>query len=608
MKIEDVHGGWGTRRCALFGSWMLALTAAFGGAVISAAPSEEMDPFCQLGPLFKAYCDEHERRPAACRDGALPSLQWLHLNDYCDSSGADQAVCGHFGEIQEVTRPSLLVYDHVLEAWFSGGGIPLRKGRLEKDVTGAPLVHLPRQHDLVVLVANTNPLLYRATITESTEEDIDQLSNLGTLVGLLGGVMGAFTAEVRTLVNDTPIRDASEQLQALADSVAEVEVLIQEVELSTTAVASTCDFSSPSWSAVVAIGTDLRATRNRLVEEPNDAGEAFAAYLAILDADPEKWATVENAKQALVATIETSPNATQLRELSVVSNGGARTLLESANAITNARTHDNEQEEFRLDAERKRRTYQNIYAMRKRIETLLEKWPTAVKSASQIEVFTERCRQALVGDAIAHWMVLDREDLPIKWSKRQKHKIKVAVDSPYADNIAKSRPAEVKTAYRLEWNKTRLFDVGFALTYTPLESPTFSSVSAEDPENSDAKVIGQTGEESRSSELALFLNYQFVQHAWPSTRSWTVRPSLDLGAGLDLGTPAVYAGLSVGIGKYLRVGGGWTWQHVNALDGQMVGDPVTSNDDIRTTNVFDDDYYASVMLQLGSLPFFKPKE
>jgi hypothetical protein len=171
-----------------------------------------------------------------------------------------------------------------------------------------------------------------------------------------------------------------------------------------------------------------------------------------------------------------------------------------------------------------------------------------------------------------------------------------------------SRPAQSKLTYKAAWRHERLLGVGAGTIYTPLADPKWSA--GPDSDDPDAKtVVKKSDEENRSGKVVLFLNWRLAQHVYAPARTWPARPGLEFGLGVSQPSDmALFAGGSLEIGRYMRLGGGWTWQKVKTLNGQEEGVTEVSKDaDIRTKDDFRGDWYVSLSLAIDSLKFFSGK-
>jgi len=95
-----------------------------------------------------------------------------------------------------------------------------------------------------------------------------------------------------------------------------------------------------------------------------------------------------------------------------------------------------------------------------------------------------------------------------------------------------------------------------------------------------------------------------VQRWHESAEYWPIRPGVQIGAALSSDNPAVHTGGVFEVARYARFGAGVTFQRVTRLDGQQIGDPVSSSDDIRTRDRFERGWYVSFAFALDSLSLF----
>ena len=581
------------------------------------------EDYCKvLKPLAPSVC----RRPG----GTPTELKWLHLDLYCSADATpDDCVCDPFERVRDSTAAPVLAFDHQAESWRAYSGVPplgrVSKGQnLEKDISGNPTAYLPKGAELLVLIERTNPLLYSVTLGESKEADIDGLADLQKLAGLFGGVLGAaartradagrtlsMPGGLHQLVPSTVITmnvldglekefsEARNLVRKLTKASTSAVATIQENELGRTQPATACAPDAPTVSEVDDQLIRLRREIDKISPDCRDHLPAFEQYVSLLEAEPGKWPKL---KSRLRAHLDTSSCDIKPGSLQVYDGTDASTLKESVEGIDNDTDLQGERNRFLDDALRQVEFRRGLDELIASAATLVKDWPVTVKTAGQLEVFERRCSEAIVGTSIGSWIIADDRQFAIRWDKMQVHKLKLAVDSPFSAYVATARSAKLEPTYKVAWRGGPLFDVGFGVTYTSLRAPTYGAV--EDPSDSDAKVIAETDEESRAGEFALFLNYRVFQHLWPKTRSWSVHPALDLGAGLDTDAPSFFAGVSIGVGRFLRLGAGRTWQQIKVLEGQTVGQSIGSADDIKTRDKFEDETYFMVVFSFGSLKPF----
>jgi hypothetical protein len=213
----------------------------------------------------------------------------------------------------------------------------------------------------------------------------------------------------------------------------------------------------------------------------------------------------------------------------------------------------------------------------------------------------EEARRHVWNGQLLRQIAVTRQNPSLSWNKVQSHSIVMKADTPYVKELTLAHAAEETREYRLESATGRIFGYGVGLIYTPLHESSWAAVAVPD---SDKKVIGETGKESRAGDVAAFLSYRFVEH-WPN--KWRAQPTLDFGVGLTSGRPAFFLGLGAEVFRVARLSFGWAPQRVTRLaEGQIVNQTVVSStDDIRTVKRFDTShYYVSVSFALDSLSLF----
>jgi hypothetical protein len=187
-----------------------------------------------------------------------------------------------------------------------------------------------------------------------------------------------------------------------------------------------------------------------------------------------------------------------------------------------------------------------------------------------------------------------------RWESVHNRPIKITADSPYAADVV-TRRAAADTAYNVRSNLASIFDVGVSVTHTDLEAPTFGAVKGQD----GVLRVEIVDQESRAGKLALMLNVVPLR-LWPSVPKWIQPIGAQVGAAVDSAKPALYYGLSYGLGRYIRVGWGGTSQRVTELrpETPLGYDKITAASDIRTRQAYQNDHYWSLMVSLRALRLF----
>jgi len=203
---------------------------------------------------------------------------------------------------------------------------------------------------------------------------------------------------------------------------------------------------------------------------------------------------------------------------------------------------------------------------------------------------------------VADFFVVPRGSIVVAWTKQRSRTLTVAKASPF-EKLSTNRPDSVSTSYGAASLAASLVDLNVALTYTPLSSPVFGRVSEPAPTAADPgateSVIRQTDEDSRAGELAVLVSLPVFLPMGDSSAAR--RFALELGAGADTSTPALFLGLSARLHGGVRLGVGVTSQQVKALKGQSEGDPIGAATDIQLEDVWDTEFYASFSFSLESI-------
>jgi hypothetical protein len=256
------------------------------------------------------------------------------------------------------------------------------------------------------------------------------------------------------------------------------------------------------------------------------------------------------------------------------------------------------------------------------------------KSVAALEDFRRQILRGAIGSAtacsspaigkncirsaqIVDFIVVDGVDGDdVSWQEIQTQPIKIAAAGDFAANVHPSLPT-VSTSYRVQRASARAWDMGVSIVRTRIADPKFTAVDAPSSASitpsadtaATPKVIAQTGETTRTGEVALFGNVRPIALLYPDAPAWQRAFGLEVGSALSTDKPAVFGGFSVQLGPYVRVGWGFTSQRITELKGTTVGQPVASTDAIPTRQAFHKGHYASLSISLGTISLFTaPKE
>lgn len=581
------------------------------------------------------------------------------------------------------TATDVLAFDHQTQVWaaFRWDGQKLsyiEAPAFERAFTNKPRLYVEREEQPLVVVINTNPLIFSSVFTGATEAPIEDLANLQRLTGLLGGFLSttvgglrqpgefpppppppadllfaeAMAIDLEEIQNpeatiDAVLQNAGEeilralrasttriqealsglqeprsnleaQLQRLNEANAEIKSYLQLIESRSNTGIEPRQFDDLKGAQARIDATFARIDNGRTVLRSvapicekslsalRDAARLFRAPLP--EKLPEKRAAVDQFLSAL-ENIELDPNCSvdspigrikdRLLELhadgagppadrgaSPAQDRALRPLVEGLNAYLTLASR-------RADA-------------LKTTDELMTKRGDGAKVAGAVEATIRRREENLLpgnpcslisGVIEVHRPGAGETDL--RWSQVRSENFKIAVDSPYKEGITLNHPAEVTAGYELQRAGRWDFDVDVATVYTEIANPEFSAV---DPDGDGKLVIDQTGEKGRAGDLAMFVSFQ---RRSARRSQFTFGPQL--GVGFDTDFPALFGGFAVGISRYAKLGFGWTWQRIDELRGH-INDPVSSKDDIKTRDAFDNNYYISLSITLDELPFFQAPE
>lgn len=242
-------------------------------------------------------------------------------------------------------------------------------------------------------------------------------------------------------------------------------------------------------------------------------------------------------------------------------------------------------------------------------EELLTKTGALVNNVHQIVEFNTRVNEHALRGApgspvssrdVATFIIVPKVPDSVAWDETEAHPFKVLKTSPFADQVKTARAASIETNYKLIPASSRGWDVGVSIVRTRVADPTFAAIA---PEGETAKKITVKKETTRSGELAMFLHLG-AGLVFPSVPRYFRTAGLEIGTAVSTDSPAFFAGLSVPLGRYLRIGWGYTVQRVTQLNGQKVGMEVADDDAIKTRKGFEGGHYVSLSISVGAVKLF----
>jgi len=589
----------------------------------------------------REFCQEPQHRQSRFCDGRgisaddprREAFRWYVLRERCRVSRAPEYCKDIEGVVPD--RPVLvLTYDHSAGRWDLEG--TKRESRSSLDANGRPTVYAGSQDSVLVVITNSNPLIYGSSVGEVKEAEIAQIAVLQSLMTGLGSALQSWVTMAGQPSTEATSSSGSGLMGAersVADAIAAVIAERQRrvLLLSDESVATkhAIDVIGRCREAMVALLQQLELGRptpyscRRLEESPASPARSVTAGLRQRYEDAA-WFGVEYKPAiarflALLQMSSAPPDGVkaaigEVRQSlnSVPAEGAPPVLLtlaaESQAALDRiARADDVHaalvQEGRRFagldrallleDADQKLVTA---------IETVLAKSADINLAAAVLDAAERRYANNLVGGVPRMWFEVTPPSTDVSWDVIRTYPITVAADAAYANQVALAHPAKSATSYALASTNSRLFGVDVGVTATNIVDREFGAVA--DPAAPKQKVIAQTGETNRSGQFGIFLDYWIVQRWRESAADWAVRPGVQIGAAFSSDNPAVHAGGVLELAKYARFGGGVTFQRVTRLDGQQVGDPVSSSDDIRTRDRFARGWYVSFAFALDSLSLF----
>jgi|GEM_PF-4765133 len=177
----------------------------FAGQGWAQGSCEDSSAATKLNEAFTAFCGGlGGGGQGICKGVDSLDRKYLILEAACDakpnSPGCTEFVCASTqAKGHETLAPLVLALDHRTGHWAARNRLATKAQRRVKfDVAGQPTVSLARHERIVVVVENTNPLLYAATAGTPTEEDVPELASIQQLLTLLGGNLAAFVQVLAT--------------------------------------------------------------------------------------------------------------------------------------------------------------------------------------------------------------------------------------------------------------------------------------------------------------------------------------------------------------------------------------------------------------------------
>jgi hypothetical protein len=159
-------------------------------------------------------------------------------------------------------------------------------------------------------------------------------------------------------------------------------------------------------------------------------------------------------------------------------------------------------------------------------------------------------------------------------------------------NIVLKHPETVER--KVEVTSTSKWGLGVGVVYTPLELKSWTV-------DSTTKIVSKATEEAISGQTALFANF----HPGRATKKG-VSFGAQVGFNTSTDKPAIYGGISVDLGKWLRLGTGYSFHRNKRLaKGLHELTAVPADNSFRMEDYYPGAWYASLSLSLDGLPLFQ---
>lgn len=476
-----------------------------------------------------------------------PAYRWLLLADACDHDRSP-GYCARFADIRARTEPCVVAYSHRLGRWRPRHLLETReKWAYDTDVNGVPTIVVSRSDQCTPIIEHTTPLVYRVQPGDVTVKDTDVVSGLKDLAALLGATLQA-TAPVLKGLTISPRNSVDDTMADLRRQKA-IPTAFEELAATTWTVAQ----------SLLQVG-DLKAE----VIVALNAAEVFDTGALT----PVNWRR---------ARLDAASWHTEFERLRAARGRAIESLQ--------GQPPDDKQRPI-LDQAQK----------------VLDRQDESAKVVASLTMTRARWDRFVLGDRMMTWMVAPLRAQPIGWTRDQIHALKITVDTPFAGDVATMLP-KVDTSVRLTSPRASMFGIDAGLVVTPLEQVTYKAVAGP----GGVKRITATERDSRTGQLALFIDWRLVQLWRPAASAWRVRPALQGGVAVDTRTPGFFLGASTGLTKWMRLSAGRTWQSVRVLDGQQENDPVENNDAIRLRDAFEARWYVSASFAIDEVPLFNAK-
>jgi hypothetical protein len=526
----------------------------------------------------------------------------------------------------------IVAYDHIYDRWnvyqWKEKALHLYTGKFS--ASGETLtVEIPARAPALMFVSRSNPFLFRGMAKSVTKEDSDDVASLKTFASLAGGFVTSLVkiqgAKGLTIPLD-PIKTQAAKLKIATD------VLLVEAESVAALQAKAIEYAQavelrrnlsialPDQAPLDSAAKDLIAATASVRTESEALSKLLAPYCPQLAADAKTALTAVNADDFTTALDDFNKLSARTPPLSA---DDSKKLVDSQKVILKIL---NPIAQFGADIDP---CPPESIALRTEIQSLatIKTVPALKTVLNDLDVIgTARNALAAAKEALTHepgalkiagWL-LDYSQIITLYKGTNGGEICDYIDAPVAvrsgsfvaetgkkltggfklskttadANIYYTHPDAIDRSVVVEPKSKWGFGVG--LIYTPLDAKSWSATSA--------KVISEAKKDSFAGQTALFANYH---PGWGSYRR------ADFGAQVGFNTstdkPGIYTGIAVDLGKWLRVGAGYTFQKSKKLTGDQkeLETPATTDADIHTKDYFPGGWYLSLSISIDGIPLFK---
>lgn len=643
-------------------------------------PSKPVDTawtlFCMSVDADAYFCGRRQPAPSDAHKYAV-------LEAYCNINPVDggpakkgTVTCEEFADVAE---PVALTFQHKKGEWLDNGGLFKELGRkLEIDpATKVPTAHLRGGDRIGITIVDTNGLVHAANRGEAREENIAAMKELERVVDLLGGALGPLVNDAgvakgvsgpgTTSESDDRARlkawakkvnDAREALQNALTRMSRlrghIQLAAQMLEVGPAPFEGTLDeqLEMPDewrkrFAAVEAAWTEV--AKDSTITSVASCAAIFDAFLPVLSL--EKPMEVEAAALKLVQQFdEPTPPCGTLTFPAIISKEAKDIRKVAADAVKGEQKELAAMRKRQIDSRGRylanalalQRIVSQFAAVHQSIRDILAKEEDTRKAAVALRVVADRVRDAGFRRKNGKMYLVDRIYLPdeifdTSWTKARVTALKIAVNSPYADQVTLTVPKETSTSYRLVRKNYDRFGVSAGLVYTRAANVTYVAVDPDPTRNvsqtvtqvtsvndgttvtntstqtttPELKSIAEKERQTRAGSFGVFANYRLAE-------AGLFGFGFQGGVAASTDNPAFFGGLSMNVGSYLVVGAGCGAFRVKTLgDGpngvqQRIDDKVMGSDDIRLKSRWSKDcrkgnHYFSFAVNIMGLPLFSAK-